>query len=254
MSLLKDFILEGKSQLRNYEIFSVEIAKLENAKIFEKIEVTRPSLIQICIAYDSMNRIHCGIIVKNDFQVEKSPFSFAIIHLLPIAHRVKIVVHFRNDLEDCKRCLACVYGNSQFLDKFLLSELTENNKPFKVLQPWVERTLDREFVLSLTETNRDEYFNGTNCLKFVESFSRAFDYTISSDFSDDLKKILLSKSKIDIKGKENAILELAYASKTCIPPSAYEFFFVQPNTSNSNTQAQSNQLGTNDENSWCVIL
>jgi hypothetical protein len=251
MSLVKDFYLEGKSQLRNYEIFSVEIA---NSKLFEKIEVTRPSLIQICIAYDSQNRIHCGIIVKNDFQVEKSPFTFAVIHLLPISRRVKIVVHFRNNLEDCKRCLACVYGNSQFLDKFLLSELTENKKPFKILQPWVERTLDREFVLSLTETNRDEYFNGTNCLKFVESFSRAFEYTISSDFSDELKKILLSKSKIDVKGKENAILALAYASQTCIPPSAYDFFFAPPNPSNSNTQTQSNELGTNDENSWCVIL
>ena len=264
MSVGKDFSLEEKNQLRNYEVYSVEL-KTKNADIFEKIEVHRASLIQICVAYDKENRIHCGIIVENSFQIKNSNFPFAVIHLLRNGKRVKINVHLRSCLEDCQKCLASVYGRENLPDQFLLSEPAGNKSPFKTLETWIERTLDRQFVLSIDETNGAEYFNGTNCLKFVESFSRAFNYEISTDFSEKLKTLLFPISKINIKEKESVLLDIALGSTTRIPPihsKAYQIFCALKEGRNSNmesieqrlNQNESNELNIKSDNDWCSIL
>ena len=68
------FKIEDENQIQNVETYSFEV-KSPIDQTFNKVSVTRASFVNLYVAKHG-NKIHCGLIARNDFQVENKNSSF----------------------------------------------------------------------------------------------------------------------------------------------------------------------------------
>jgi len=76
-----NFKIEDECQIRNIEARSVEI-KNSTDQNFYKLSVTRASYVHLYVAKHG-NKIHCGLIGRNDYLVGDKIFKFLVIDLMP---------------------------------------------------------------------------------------------------------------------------------------------------------------------------
>jgi hypothetical protein len=133
------------------------------------------------------NKIQCGLIARNDFQVENKQFKFLVVDLLP--NRIKnsfIRCDFYDTFESCKDVLKKVYTGDACLEDFLSSEEILCTTGFQVITNLLRNSCKKTFICNMSQMKPQDWVKGMNCLKFMDLFCRDFQVTIPLHFKEQL--------------------------------------------------------------------
>jgi hypothetical protein len=190
------FEIKSENQFQDIETYSFEV-KVNVEQKFYKVSVTRGSFVKLCVAKHG-TQIHCGLIVRNDFQVENKKFKFfqvenkkfkfLVVDLLPHDNISYIRFNFCNTFESCKDTLKKVFPNNACGEDFLSSEEILCTTGFQVIKNLVTNSCNEKFICDMSQKKPQDWVEGMNCLKFMDMFCRDFKVTIPLDFKEKLTK------------------------------------------------------------------
>jgi len=184
--------------IRNVETYSFEIKDMRNSSdTYYKVSVTKASYVNLYVAKFE-NKIHCGLIAKNEFKVGENSFGFLVAHLLPADNQSYLSCSFFNSVDKCYDVLKKVYGNGVCLEEFIHSSETLCKTSFEAISKLLEKTCKKKFIIDISKMKPKDWITGMNCLKFMDQFCIDFSIQYDDGFKENLVNSLKQENKYNL--------------------------------------------------------